>query len=85
MASQEIHLPSLEYFKFYNGYTGSIGAYNYRIVPEESALKTAVWHSCLCFEKCEIVDTAEFSLDQEGVEQLKEWLTQQYLKFLSVG
>lgn len=56
-------------------YTGSIGDFRYRFAndAEQKQIHAAVY-SHFCYEVAKDVVSQDFSWDDEGVEQLKQWL-----------
>lgn len=64
-------------------YTGSIGDFRYRFAADKKAeLLHAAVYTVLCYEKATDVTAQDFSWDEDGVAQLKEWLQAHYDAFL---
>ncbi|MDO4810773.1 MAG: hypothetical protein Q3985_02390 [Eubacteriales bacterium] len=63
-------------------YTGSIGDFRYRFATDKDnkQLHAAVY-SMYCYEVATDVREQDFSWDNEGVEQLKQWLQKEYDTF----
>ena len=83
---QELYIPTLHTFAMKNPFTGSCGAFRFKIEPhvematpkevdfEKSNMKAEYWHGPFCYEKSEIEDTATFPMSEEGRTAMKEWL-----------
>ena len=76
----------LDYFLFGNTFSGSRGAFRWRMEPripkekadrDQAVLHLWYWWDGLCFEKCTPSAEADFPLTQEGLDQLKAWLTRE--------
>ncbi len=82
----ELYIPTLHTFAMENGFTGSCGAFRFKVTPqiqklgkkeidfESSRLHAVYWHGPLCFEKSEIEEEADFPLTEEGRTAMKSWL-----------
>ena len=77
MMEETIFLPTLSSMKHGNVWTGSRGNTRWRIEPSEEILRAEVWRGSMCRERSEVEAEGEFPLSQEGIEQLRLWLTQQ--------
>lgn len=76
-------IPQLLFFQNGALYTGSVnqeGAkeFRYKLSPSEGKLKAEVWYGPYCYEKSEILDQAEFSMDQQGRSDALDWLGEKY-------
>ena len=84
---REIYLPNLHSFAMDNIFTGSLGEFRFRIVPqvvkpkgskeiifEESSMQAQFWHGKLCYEKSEMEGEKTFPLSEEGRLAMKQWL-----------
>ena len=84
---RDIYLPNLHYFAMDNIFTGSVGEFRFRIVPqvvkpkgskeilfEESSILAQFWHGKLCYEKSEMEAEKTFPLSEEGRLEMKQWL-----------
>ena len=83
---QEIFIPTLHTFAMNNTFTGSCGAFRFKIVPavematpkevdfEKSSICAEFWHGPFCYEKSEMEGQATFPMSEEGRLALKEWL-----------
>lgn len=86
MAVCEFPLPKILFFTSGNFFTGSCKTMNYRITPikgKAEANITAhfevdVWLGEKCSELSEMVATAEFPLDTDGLTAVESWLSEQY-------
>lgn len=76
--SKKFNVPNSEYFSYGNFYSGSCNKFNYKISPKDKMLETMVWYGTQCSDKSEAVAQAQFSLNDEGIEQLKVWINEQY-------
>ena len=82
----EIFIPTLHTFAMKNPFTGSCGAFRFRIVPhvematpkevdfENSNIHAEFWHGPFCYEKSEIEGEATFPMSEEGRLSLIRWL-----------
>ena len=82
----DIFLPTLHTFAMKNTFTGSCGAFRFKIVPkvemltpkevdmENSSIFAQFWHGPLCYEKSLIEGEATFPMSEEGRTALKMWL-----------
>ena len=73
---REICVPTYEYLKFGNIFSGSLGDFNFKIFPilEEKKVKVAVWKGEFCFEKSEIIFCEHFSLEKGVSLKIKNLL-----------
>ena len=87
MASTILDLPTIYYFESKNKYSGSIDKiFRYKIYPDGN-LHCKIWYSEFaldCISEDEIIATADFELTAQGLEQLIEWIENQYMEFLKV-
>ena len=82
----ELYIPTLHTFAMKNSFTGSCGAFRFRIVPDvvmatpkevdfaQSSIQAEFWHGELCYEKSTIEESMRFPMSEEGRENLKAWL-----------
>ena len=82
----ELYIPTLHTFAMDNQFTGSCGAFRFRIAPdivkstpkevdfEKSAMKAEFWHGQLCYEKSTMEGEKTFPLTEEGRLAMKQWL-----------
>ena len=83
---QELYIPTLHTFAMNNPFTGSCGAFRFRIVPnvvmatpkevdfEKSIIQAEYWHGPLCYEKSTMEDTKTFPMSEDGRLAMKSWL-----------
>ena len=83
---EEIFIPTLHTFAMKNPFTGSCGAFRFRIVPEvematakevdfeKSLIHAEFWHGPFCYEKSEMEGNATFPMSEEGRTALIKWL-----------
>ena len=83
---EQIYLPTLHWFAMKNPFTGSCGAFRYRIVPnvimatakevdfDQSTMEAEYWHGPFCYEKSEMEGKESFPLREEGRAAMKAWL-----------
>lgn len=79
-------IPGLLYFQNGSTYTGSVNdfgnkeakEFRYIMKPKDGILIAEVWYGPFCYEKSEIVDHAEFSLDDDGRTKMIEWINEKY-------
>lgn len=76
-------IPELLYFQNGGTFTGSVnnkGAkeFRYKLSPNEGNIKAEVWFGPFCYEKSEILDQSEFSMDESGRSNTLDWLQQKY-------
>ena len=82
----EIYLPTLHSFAMNNEFTGSLGAFRFKITPvvekrnkkevdfASSSIQAQYWHGAFCFEKSEMEGEATFPMSEEGRLAMKAWL-----------
>ena len=85
---EELYLPTLHSFAMDNLFTGSCGAFRFKIVPkvvklnrkevdmEASEIFAEFWHGPFCYEKSQIEGSAAFPMSEAGREALRSWLTE---------
>ncbi len=80
-------IPKVFYFEAGNVHTGSRGHLRYRVNPADKQLKVEVWRKDLCYELVQdaIEATATFSQDEEGFQQMLDFLQAEYEKKVSAG
>lgn len=83
---EELFIPTLHSFAMNNIFTGSCGAFRFRIKPtvvmktqkevdmEASSIFAEFWHGPFCYEKSEIEGEATFPMSEEGRQTMKAWL-----------
>lgn len=82
----DLYLPTLHSFAMQNSFTGSYGAFRFRIKPnvtmrtpkevdmENSSICAEYWHGQFCYEKSQMEDVREFPMSEEGRQDMKRWL-----------
>ena len=82
----DLYLPTLHWFAMKNPFTGSCGAFRFRVVPkvtmatakevdfENSTLEAEFWHGPFCYEKSTVEEKQSFPLTEEGKAAMKAWL-----------
>lgn len=86
MALADFPLPGIQFFISNNPYSGSYKGLNYLVIPVkadvekdiDSHLEVKVWYGMLCSDLSEMVATAEFPLDTDGLAATVAWLREQY-------
>lgn len=83
----ELFLPTLHTFAMNNIFTGSSGAFRFRILPkivkkenkkevdmDASSIFAEFWHGPFCYEKSQMEGSASFPMTEEGRRQMLDWL-----------
>ena len=82
----DLYLPTLHWFAMKNPFTGSCGAFRFRVVPkvtmatakevdfENSTLEAEFWHGEFCYEKSTVEEKEIFPLTEAGKTAMKAWL-----------
>ena len=83
----KLFIPTLHSFAMNNIFTGSCGAFRFRIAPQvvkiagskeidfsQSTMLAEYWHGLFCYEKSEIREKKTFPMSEEGRAALKAWL-----------
>ena len=82
----DIFIPTLHTFAMSNIFTGSCGAFRFRIEPtvvmrtqkevdmEASSMTAKFWHGQFCYEKSEMEGEKTFPMSEEGRQDMKAWL-----------
>ncbi len=79
--------PKLLFFTNGNAFTGSYKGLNYILTPKkdketgESSLTVAVWYGPYCSSMSEMVAETILPLSEEGLEQSRTFLAEQYAAF----
>ncbi len=84
-ASELFDLRRLYYYESGNIFTGSKGEFNFKIIPDtkEKKLNVSLWHGIICSDLAEMDKQEEFTLDEEGFEEMIKWLENEYREFES--
>lgn len=80
--SKKFNVPNSEYFGYGNFYSGSCKTFNYKISPKDEMLKAMIWYGSQCSDKSKAVAQGQFSLNDEGIEQIKVWINEKYQEFI---
>jgi len=75
--------PKLHFFKSGNPYYGSYKGLNYKITPREDMLDIIVWYGLYCSSVSETVAQTVLPMTEEGLENSREYLWDQYKQMLS--
>ena len=82
----DLYLRTLHLFAIKNPFTGSCGAFRFRVVPkvtmatakevdfENSTLEAEFWHGEFCYEKSTVEEKQVFPLTEAGKAAMKTWL-----------
>ena len=82
----DIYIPTLHTFAMNNTFTGSCGAFRFKIVPNvvkatskevdftQSSIFAQYWHGELCYEKSQMEGESTFPMSEEGRAALIKWL-----------
>ena len=84
----ELFLPTLHTFAMNNIFTGSSGLFRFRAKPnvvmatpkevdfEQSTISVEFWHGLFCYEKSEMEGERTFPMTEEGLGEMRRWLTE---------
>ena len=84
----EIYLPVFHHFENGNVFTGSCGAFRYKITPKvvtagpkevdhaASSIMAEYWHGPLSYELSAVEGERSFPMSPEGREEMRNWLEQ---------
>lgn len=69
-------LPTAEYLKFNNIYSGSFEEFNYKLFPdvEKSSVRVVVWKGRYSFEKSDLLFEENFNFEDNLIKKIDEWL-----------
>ena len=82
----ELFIPTLHTFAMNNIFTGSCGAFRFRVVPQvvkktpkevdmdASSIRVEYWHGPFCYEKSQMEGESTFPMSEEGRLAMKAWL-----------
>ena len=83
---KEIFLPPLHWFAMTNNCAGSCGDFRFMAKPnvimatpkevdfEQSTIQCEYWHWKLCYDLSEMEEKKEFSMTEEGRQEMMDWL-----------
>ena len=77
-ASEIFDLRNFYFYQSGNSFTGSLGSFSYKIVPQKETISAVTWHGMLCSELVEIENECEFPLTEDGFKQMIKWLEDIY-------
>ena len=78
-----LFIPTLHTFAMKNTFTGSVGLFRFRVVPnvvmktpkevdfDASSIFVEYWHGLYCYEKSRMEGKATFPMSEEGREEMK--------------
>lgn len=82
----ELFIPTLHTFAMKNLFTGSMGLFRFRAVPnvimatakevdfEQSTITVEYWHGLYCYEKSQMEGKESFPLTEQGRQDMIDWL-----------
>lgn len=82
----ELFLPTLHTFAMKNIFTGSMGAFRFRVAPnvvmatpkevdfQQSTIFVEYWHGPFCYEKSTMEGQETFPMTEEGRQEMLAWL-----------
>ena len=83
---EELFIPTLHTFAMNNIFTGSVGLFRFRVVPEvqkktpkevdmeNSRIRVEYWHGLYCYEKSVMEGENTFPMTEEGRDAMISWL-----------
>ena len=72
--SEPIFLPTMSHWQFGNNWSGGSGRASFWVTPEDGQLNAEVWTGPRCRQEGGAEHTAQFPLDEAGLEALRVWL-----------
>ena len=77
---KDFYIPTVTYFESDNFLTGSRNGMNYKMLPmmEEKQIALKVWYGEMNLAHSELVAEQIFSMTQESMKEIENWLYQQY-------
>ncbi len=74
-----VHMPSLAYLRFGNVFTGSRGAFNFKLFPntDEQTVRMVVWTGRNCLDASEPQGEKTVALTESGWQEGKAWICAQ--------
>ena len=79
--SHFFEIPDITMFTEGNTFTGSENTFNFRIKPEEEALRSYLWYGMKCFESSEILDEYDAEKNADGLHALAEHIDLMYEEY----
>ena len=74
---QELYLPTLAHWTFGNNWSGSGGRVRFFVTTSKETMLAEVWDEDICHELAQVKESAEFPVTEDGVEEMRAWLTAQ--------
>ena len=74
---ERLFLPNLDYWRYGNKWTGSLGRASFFIDPSDEHFSVEMWTGPLCHALCTVEQRAEFPLEEEGLQALRAWLLEE--------
>lgn len=74
---EQIFLPTLSFWENGNGWYGSLGQARFHVQPQDGALSAQLWRGPLTQELSDVLETASFPQDEDGLARLAAWLEDQ--------
>ena len=69
-----LEIPGYEYFAAGNLFSGSRGAFNYKVFPTGGELLVKIWSGPLCLDCSQVEQEQRFPSDPEGHAAMCGWL-----------
>lgn len=81
--SQSFHFPTLEYLKFGNIFSSSLGNFNFKIFPDvdDCKIKVIIWQGQNCLDASEELFDKIFELSDDGLDEMISWIKDNYKNF----
>ena len=75
-----LNLPTLEYLKFGNIFSGSLKDFNYKLFPkvEENKVRAVIFKGEFSFENCENFKEKTFEIKENLIEEVRLWFELEY-------
>lgn len=70
------NLPTVEYLKFNNIYSGSCGEFNYKLFPniEDGSVRVVIWKGKFSFENSNLLLEKNFNFEDNLIKKINKWL-----------
>ena len=76
---KDFYVPTITYFTSGNKLTGSRNEMNYKMIPiEDKQILVQIWYGPMNLEHSELVCEQTFAMEKESMEQIENWLYEQY-------
>lgn len=78
--NNNLHFPTLEYLKFGNIFSSSLGNFNFKIFPDmnDRKMKVVIWKGKNCLDVSEVLFEKIFSLSNEEFNGALAWISDKY-------